>query len=325
MARCLEPPTPRLTPRIGRVVGKVTAGPAVADQCWQQAGSERYDASQGVDNVSVEHSDDSCKTSNGRKASRLPHLVSRSPTLPPQLPTPPHESSLSSLSGCASPLPLSGCATLCSAASSAAPILSLTRELSIIFLITRLIFVPRLSNPALGAFVKTMLLRSKVSISVFRISILYLFYYATRLKGTRGCLKKGFCIRRCWLSCLILASKYHEDCNYSFKAWSKLSGLSVVELQSNELKVLDVLGYDLNVDLNVFHYLFGSFSNSNPTFSLNGSEKPATCTLRVTLARLLNRLNEGQTLATSLGRKRRTSDEQGTAKRTKVSLVSAAS
>lgn len=177
-------------------------------------------------------------------------------------------------------------------------------EFLILLVLTRLLMLPSPGATCLQKFVRTVLARSKVSDSVFCISIVYLFYlYHIKLQSQHGV--GDVChlsICKCWLSCLILASKYYEDCNYSLKAWSSLTGLSVRELRHNELKVLDTLHFQLGVSPTLIGYLFGSklsnlASPELPSESLN--VKPATCALyRATLARLRSAIRSGMSHAT---------------------------
>lgn len=54
------------------------------------------------------------------------------------------------------------------------------------------------------------------------------------------------CGRRMFLASLILASKYLQDRNFSSKAWSKISSLSVSEINRNEMAFLNALDYKLH-------------------------------------------------------------------------------
>ncbi|KAJ3284462.1 hypothetical protein HDU79_008103 [Rhizoclosmatium sp. JEL0117] len=60
------------------------------------------------------------------------------------------------------------------------------------------------------------------------------------------------CGRRMFLTALILASKYLQDRNYSNKAWSKISGLTVTEINANEFKFLGLIDYELFVGHETF-------------------------------------------------------------------------
>ncbi|CAJ0847458.1 17520_t:CDS:2 [Entrophospora sp. SA101] len=55
------------------------------------------------------------------------------------------------------------------------------------------------------------------------------------------------CGRRMFLASLIVASKYLQDNNYSNNAWSKISGLSLKEINSIERRFLQLIVYNLYV------------------------------------------------------------------------------
>ncbi|KAF9099263.1 hypothetical protein BGX29_007191 [Mortierella sp. GBA35] len=60
------------------------------------------------------------------------------------------------------------------------------------------------------------------------------------------------CGRRMFLAALILASKFQQDRTYSNKAWSKISGLPVAEINVNEITFLSLIDYRLFVSQAVF-------------------------------------------------------------------------
>ncbi|KAG0250841.1 hypothetical protein BG011_008051 [Mortierella polycephala] len=60
------------------------------------------------------------------------------------------------------------------------------------------------------------------------------------------------CGRRMFLAALILASKFQQDRTYSNKAWSKISGLPVSEINANEIAFLSLIDYRLFVPQAVF-------------------------------------------------------------------------
>ncbi|KAG0056398.1 hypothetical protein BGZ83_005113 [Gryganskiella cystojenkinii] len=60
------------------------------------------------------------------------------------------------------------------------------------------------------------------------------------------------CGRRMFLAALILASKFQQDRTYSNKAWSKISGLPVSEINLNEITFLGLIDYRLFVSQAVF-------------------------------------------------------------------------
>ncbi len=61
------------------------------------------------------------------------------------------------------------------------------------------------------------------------------------------------CGRRMFLAALILASKYLQDRNFSARAWSKISGLSVSELNQNERSFLHAVNFELHITEEVFN------------------------------------------------------------------------
>lgn len=61
------------------------------------------------------------------------------------------------------------------------------------------------------------------------------------------------CGRRMFLASLICASKFLQDRNYSNKAWAKISGLGIVEINSNERAFLRLVGYQLFVGSENYH------------------------------------------------------------------------
>ncbi|CAG8479676.1 4943_t:CDS:2 [Diversispora eburnea] len=60
------------------------------------------------------------------------------------------------------------------------------------------------------------------------------------------------CGRRMFLAALIVASKYLQDRNYSNRAWSKISGLPVNEINANEICFLKLIDYDLFISEDIF-------------------------------------------------------------------------
>ncbi|PRQ71498.1 hypothetical protein AAT19DRAFT_10356 [Rhodotorula toruloides] len=60
------------------------------------------------------------------------------------------------------------------------------------------------------------------------------------------------CGRRMFLASLICASKYLQDRNYSNRAWAKISGLDVREINANERAFLKVTGFGLHLPAEEF-------------------------------------------------------------------------
>ncbi|KAG0339933.1 hypothetical protein BG004_006610 [Podila humilis] len=61
-----------------------------------------------------------------------------------------------------------------------------------------------------------------------------------------------YCGRRTFLAALMVASKYLQDRNYSNRAWAKISGLSIKEINANELIFLKIIDYSLFVSHETF-------------------------------------------------------------------------
>ncbi|SCV71966.1 BQ2448_4660 [Microbotryum intermedium] len=60
------------------------------------------------------------------------------------------------------------------------------------------------------------------------------------------------CGRRMFLAALIAASKYLQDRNYSNRAWARISGLPVLEVNANERAFLVMIGFSLHLDASDF-------------------------------------------------------------------------
>ncbi|KDE08926.1 hypothetical protein MVLG_01019 [Microbotryum lychnidis-dioicae p1A1 Lamole] len=60
------------------------------------------------------------------------------------------------------------------------------------------------------------------------------------------------CGRRMFLAALIAASKYLQDRNYSNRAWARISGLPVLEVNANERAFLVMIEFSLHLDASDF-------------------------------------------------------------------------
>lgn len=60
------------------------------------------------------------------------------------------------------------------------------------------------------------------------------------------------CGRRMFLAALIAASKFLQDRNYSNRAWARISGLPVIEINTNERAFLGMMKWDLHLGANDF-------------------------------------------------------------------------
>ncbi|BGP32168.1 PHO85 cyclin-5 [Rhodotorula toruloides] len=78
------------------------------------------------------------------------------------------------------------------------------------------------------------------------------------------------CGRRMFLASLICASKYLQDRNYSNRAWAKISGLDVREINANERAYLKVTGFGLHLPAEEFQRWTERLA------ALNSSSSPLT-------------------------------------------------
>ncbi|KAH0497110.1 hypothetical protein TgHK011_004443 [Trichoderma gracile] len=113
----------------------------------------------------------------------------------------------------------------------------------------------------LRTFIQETLRRSRTSYSTLQVALYYLILIKPHVP------KRGFtveqyedryadralqCGRRMFLAALILASKYLQDRNYSARAWSKISGLNVQEINQNEIAFLLAVNWKLHITDDVF-------------------------------------------------------------------------
>lgn len=127
-------------------------------------------------------------------------------------------------------------------------------------------------NMPLRKFIQETLKRSRTSYSTFQACLYYLIliksvvydmqYSPTcqyeniknwskhKVKDTNSNLLS--CGRRTFLTSLILASKYLQDRNYSACAWSKISGLSIKELNNNEVCFLKAVDWNLHISSEIY-------------------------------------------------------------------------
>lgn len=108
----------------------------------------------------------------------------------------------------------------------------------------------------LRSYIEETLRRSKTSYSTLQVALYYLVlikYYVPKRDFTQEqgmdcpATRALMCGRRMFLAALILASKYLQDRNYSAKAWSKMSGLKVCEINFNERTFLSKIGWKLHI------------------------------------------------------------------------------
>lgn len=113
----------------------------------------------------------------------------------------------------------------------------------------------------LRTYIEETLRRSRTSYSTLQVALYYLvlikpFVPASDFTQEQQSDCPGgralMCGRRMFLSALILASKYLQDRNYSAKAWSKMSGLQVGEINTNERTFLEKVKWKLHIPEPIF-------------------------------------------------------------------------
>lgn len=107
----------------------------------------------------------------------------------------------------------------------------------------------------LRTFIQETLRRSRTSYSTLQVALYYLILVKAHLpkhdftmsQPEDASLRALQCGRRMFLAALILASKYLQDRNYSARAWSKISGLKVCEINTNEMAFLEAVNWKLHI------------------------------------------------------------------------------
>jgi hypothetical protein len=108
----------------------------------------------------------------------------------------------------------------------------------------------------LRTFIQETLRRSRTSYSTLQVALYYLILIKSHLpkhdftmqqQSEDASMRALQCGRRMFLAALILASKYLQDRNYSARAWSKISGLKVCEINTNEMAFLMAVNWKLHI------------------------------------------------------------------------------
>ncbi|CCC09345.1 hypothetical protein SMACR_05240 [Sordaria macrospora] len=132
------------------------------------------------------------------------------------------------------------------------------------------------ANPGLSLrqFIQETLKRSRSSYSTLTVALYYLILIKPHvpacdftMEQSRDCLENpGLqCGRRMFLAALILASKYLQDRNYSAKAWSKISGLNVKEINQNEMAFLLAVNWKLHIPDHLYERWTECMAKINPS------------------------------------------------------------
>ena len=113
----------------------------------------------------------------------------------------------------------------------------------------------------LRTFIQETLRRSRTSYSTLQVALYYLILIKPHVPGHDFTMEQPSdvqsfralqCGRRMFLAALILASKYLQDRNYSARAWSKISGLRVGEINSNELAFCQAVNWNFHIPERTF-------------------------------------------------------------------------
>ncbi|KAK6523976.1 hypothetical protein TWF694_005646 [Orbilia ellipsospora] len=113
----------------------------------------------------------------------------------------------------------------------------------------------------LRTFIQKVLRRSRTSYSTLQVALYYLFLIRSFVPMVDAAVLTSDlcydaralrCGRRMFLAALILASKYLQDRNYSTRAWSKISGLDIPEINTNERAFLITVNWELHVSDRIF-------------------------------------------------------------------------
>ncbi|KAI5370141.1 Putative cyclin PHO80 [Septoria linicola] len=108
----------------------------------------------------------------------------------------------------------------------------------------------------LRTYIEETLKRSRTSYSTLQVALYYLVLIRPHVPENDFTMEQSvdsateralMCGRRMFLCALILASKYLQDRNYSAKAWSKMSGLKVSEINANERNFLSKIDWKLHI------------------------------------------------------------------------------
>ncbi|KAK0615753.1 hypothetical protein B0T17DRAFT_510330 [Bombardia bombarda] len=110
-------------------------------------------------------------------------------------------------------------------------------------------------------FIQETLRRSRSSYSTLQVALYYLILIKPHVPDHDFTMEQPDdcyvsqaiqCGRRMFLAALILASKYLQDRNYSARAWSKISGLNVLEINQNEIAFLLAVNWKLHITDDVY-------------------------------------------------------------------------
>ncbi|ORX95266.1 hypothetical protein K493DRAFT_282947 [Basidiobolus meristosporus CBS 931.73] len=105
-------------------------------------------------------------------------------------------------------------------------------------------------------FIRETIRRSKSTFSVLQVALLYLVRIKvplTKYVSTESGPDFTKCDRRMFIAALILASKFLQDKNYMNRAWAKIMGVKVSEINHIEQIFLQLIDYQLFVPVSAFN------------------------------------------------------------------------
>lgn len=156
----------------------------------------------------------------------------------------------------------------------------------------------------LRTFIQETLRRSRTSYSTLQVALYYLILIKAHVPKHDFTMEQAEdaasyralqCGRRMFLAALILASKYLQDRNYSARAWSKISGLKVCEINTNEMAFLAAVNWKLHITDPVWERWQEIVLRHTPT---NPPTSPGACipnTWRTIIPRLNSELDTAGT------------------------------
>lgn len=118
------------------------------------------------------------------------------------------------------------------------------------------------SGLPLRKFIEETLRRSRTSYSTLQVGLYYLILIKPHIPSHDFTMEQTDeshasralqCGRRMFLAALILASKWLQDRNYSARAWSKISGLKISEINENELAFLAAVNWKLHISEGLYN------------------------------------------------------------------------
>ncbi|KAK9764229.1 PHO85 cyclin-5 [Basidiobolus ranarum] len=131
----------------------------------------------------------------------------------------------------------------------------------------------------LRIFIQEVLRRSGASFSTLLVTLIYLFRFKS-CSNSENTESKSSCLhhhkvrgsgRRMFVAAIITAFKYLEDRSFPNTRWSRITGLSVQEINSNERIFLELLNYRLYMAPSLFTWwmtlLLGSIEDKATSFS----------------------------------------------------------